>query len=70
MFRRKKTERKEYDRENGKPILRCSICNGERVAGFKNIHTGEFREECFIRDDGDLEEFLEKYGIPDLAKEY
>ena len=34
-----------YDKENEKPLIKASICNGEQVAGFKNLHTGEFREE-------------------------
>lgn len=50
--------------------MRCSICNGERVAGFKNIHTGEFKEECFIQNDEELEAFKYKYAITDLVKEY
>lgn len=60
----------DYDRENWKPVLKCSICNGERVAGFKNICTGEFKEECFVRDDRDLEAFMHKYGITEMPKEY
>lgn len=41
MFERhRKMEKQSYDRENEIPVLRCSICNGEQVAGFKNIHTG------------------------------
>lgn len=70
MFGKKKIQRADYDRENWKPVLRCSICNGEQVAGFKNIHTGEFREECFILDHSQLEEFKQKYGIAEIAKEY
>ena len=70
VFRKKQVERAEYDKENWKPVLRCSICNGEQVAGFKNIHTGVFREECFILNDSDLEDFKKKYGITDLVKEY
>lgn len=70
MFRKKRIRQTDYDKENWRPVLRCSICNGERVAGFKNIHTGEFREECFIRDDGELEAFKYKYAITDLTKEY
>lgn len=57
MFRRKQVKQAEYDRENWRPVLKCSICNGERVAGFKNIRTGEFREECFIRNDSELLSF-------------
>ncbi|MCI9435631.1 MAG: aspartate dehydrogenase [Lachnospiraceae bacterium] len=70
MFRKKRIEQAEYDRENLRPVLRCSICNGERVAGFKNIHTGEFKEEIFIRDDEELEAFKRKYKITELTKEY
>ena len=40
----KKSEKKTYDRSNQKPIIKASICNGEQVAGFKDIHTGKFEE--------------------------
>lgn len=35
---------RQYDRENYKPVLKCSICTGEQVAGFKDIHSGKFEE--------------------------
>ena len=70
MFKRKPVKPLEYDKENWKPILKCSICNGEQVAGFKNIHTGEFKEECLIRDSMELQAFKQKYGITDIHKEY
>jgi len=41
MFR-KKVEKQTYDKENQRPIIRSSICTGEKVAGFKDIHTGKF----------------------------
>lgn len=70
MFWKKRTRQADYDRENWKPVLKCSICNGEQVAGFKNIHTGEFKEECLIRSGSELEEFKQKYGISEMTKEY
>ena len=70
MFRKKRIQKVDYDRENYRPILKCSICNGEQVAGFKNIHTGEFKEECFIANTAELEAFKQKYGIVELPKEY
>ena len=72
MFRKKQPVKKEYDRANQKPVLRCSICTGEQVAGFKNIHTGRFSEVMLIRNDKDLKEFLEKYDISEeeITKEY
>ena len=60
----------DYDRENWRPVLKCSICNGERVAGFKNIRTGEFKEESFIRSDEELEAFKRRYGISEMKKQY
>lgn len=73
MFgRRKKTEQKSYDRENEKPVIRASICTGEQVAGFKDIHTGRFAEIMLIRGQDDLEHFMESYGISkeEISKEY
>ena len=64
------SEKQSYDRENEIPILRCSICNGEQVAGFKDIHTGKFHEVMLIRGDGDLAEFKEMYDLDEIKKEY
>lgn len=70
MFGKKRIQRADYDRENWRPVLKCSICNGEQVAGFKNIHTGDFKEECLIQSSSELEEFKQKYGISEITKEY
>lgn len=70
MFRKKTIKKKVYDKENLCPIIRCSICNGEQVAGFKNIHTGKFEEVMLIRDRKDLDTFMEMYDIETVTKEY
>lgn len=73
MFgRRKKTEHKSYDRENEKPVIRASICTGEQVAGFKDIHSGRFTEIMLIRGQDDLENFMKSYEIrkEEISKEY
>ena len=62
-FFKKKSEQKTYDKENQKPVLKCSICNGEQVAGFQDIHTGRITEIMFIRDKKDMELFRSQYGI-------
>ena len=68
---KKKTEKKTYDKENKKPVLKCSICNGKQVAGFKDIHTGKFEEVMLIRGAADLEAFRSQYGImEDIEKIY
>jgi len=62
MFR-KKTAKETYDKENQKPIIRSSICTGEKVAGFKDIHTGKFTEVMLIKSDKDMKVFLARYDI-------
>ena len=67
----KRTEKKTYDRRNLKPVISASICNGEQVVGFKDIHTGKFEEVMLIRRAEDLETFKIMYGIEgEIAKEY
>lgn len=61
---------KTYDKETSRPVLKCSICNGEQVAGFKDIHTGKFEEVMLIRDQKDLDLFMKQYGIQEITKEY
>ena len=70
MFVRKKKIKKEYDRQNQKPVLHCSICTGETVAGFKDLKTGKFEEVMLIRGEGDLAAFKEMYGIEEISREY
>ena len=51
--------------------IKSSICNGEQVAGFKDIHTGKLEEVMLIRNSTDLEKFKAMYGIKEeIAKEY
>ena len=68
---KKKSIVKSYDRENKRPVIKASICNGEQVAGFKDIHTGEIEEVMLIRSRADLENFKAMYGIDEaITKEY
>ena len=68
---KKKTEKKTYDREYMKPVIRASICTGEEVAGFKDIRTGKIEEIMLIRSLEDLEKFKEIYEITEkISKEY
>ena len=60
----------EFDPAKEKPIIRASICNGEQVAGFKNIETGEFHEIALIRNPRELEDFKTLYGLDHVDKEY
>lgn len=72
MFGKKKIKTEHYDKENVKPVIRASICTGEQVAGFKNIHTGRFEDVMLIQSSKDMEVFLQRYGIraEEVTKEY
>lgn len=63
MFKKKQRQLKTYDPATQKPVLKCSICNGEQVAGFKNLRTGKIEEVMFVRDEKDLRDFKETYQI-------
>ena len=65
MFFKKTKNKKTYDQTNEKPVIRASICTGERTAGFQDIHTGKFTEVMLIRNDKDLNDFKKVYGIVD-----
>ncbi len=66
----KKTVIRQYDKENTRPVLKCSICTGEQVAGFKDIHTGKFEEVMLIKNSKDLDVFKQLYQVEDISKEY
>ncbi len=67
LFKKKNTI-KTYDRNHKEPVIKCSICTGEQVAGFRDIHTGIFEEDMLIRNDNDLKEFRNRYGIAEELK--
>ena len=68
---KKKTIVKTYDKDNKKPVIKASICNGEQVAGFKDIHTGKIEEVMLIKSPAELEKFKAMYGIDEeIIKEY
>ena len=71
MFGRKKKETLAYDKEQLQPMIRCSICTGERVAGFRDRKNGAFREVMLIRNEKDLADFRRRYGIEEeIPTEY
>lgn len=68
---KKKSAVLTYDKENKKPVIKASICNGEQVAGFKDIRTGKIEEIMLIKDPADLDRFKALYGIKEeIVKEY
>ncbi len=64
MFGRSKKKKTETFDKTGKiPVIRSSICTGEKVAGFKDGQTGHFTEMTCIKTDADFQSFLSEYGI-------
>ena len=59
-----------YDPAKQIAVIRCSICTGEQVAGFKSRGNGHFTEVMLIRDAADLEKFKKIYDITEIKKEY
>ena len=71
MFFSRKKPARSYDPATQQPALRCSICTGEQVAGFKDIHTGKIEEVMLIKSQADLDLFKKMYGIDgEIEKEY
>lgn len=72
LFGRKKLSAPaiEYNSEKQRAVLKCSICNGEQVAGFKDKQTGHFTEVMLIRNGQDLDTFMEMYDLSAVSKEY
>lgn len=65
-----KKQRAVYNPQDYQAVIKCSICNGEQVAGFKDRKTGHFTEVMLIRNDRDLKEFKQRYDLEEVKKEY
>lgn len=63
---RKKRKRPAFDKAGKTPVIRSSICTGEQVAGFRDEASGRFQEVMLLRNDADLREFLDLYGVEEL----
>lgn len=59
-----------YDPKQQRAVLRCSICTGEQVAGFQDVHSGKFEEVMLIRGETDLQQFKRQYGVEEITKIY
>ncbi len=60
----------QYDPETQYPVIRASICTGEKVAGFKDKNGSHFTEVTVIRTPEDLEKFKAAYNLDHIKTEY
>ncbi|MBE5924736.1 MAG: aspartate dehydrogenase [Lachnospiraceae bacterium] len=70
MFFKKKTPTFSYNPEKQYPVIRSSICTGEKVAGFKDKESGHFTDVMLIKTDTDLDNFKQLYGVDEVKVEY
>ena len=71
MFgKKKKSFSVKYDPDKEYPVIKASICTGEKVAGFKSRADGHFTEVMLITSDTDLMVFKNAYGIDEIKTEY
>lgn len=72
MFGKQKSKKVVYDKTGKIPVIRASICTGEKVAGFKDAVTGRFEDLMVIRTEADLKGFLKQYDVrqEEILKEW
>lgn len=64
MFGKKKASpRLSYDSVRLRPVIKSSICTGERVAGFVDNESGRFEDIMLVRGEEDLQKFCDLYGL-------
>lgn len=59
-----------YDPEKQYPVIRSSICTGEKVAGFKDKTDGHFTEVMVIRSPQEEQRFKDMYRLESVKTEY
>lgn len=69
-FKMFKTNPIPFDSDKQMAVIKCSICTGEMVAGFKNKEDGYFTEVMLIKNEADIEKFKKTYKITEIKKEY
>ena len=72
LLRKKKAPEPEFPAfslEEYEPVVRSSICTGERVACMRDRESGRLREGMLIRTGEDLDAFCKAYGLkPEQVK--
>ena len=52
-----------FDLEDCEPVIRASICTGEKVACMREKASGKLHEVMLIRTEDDRAEFCRRYGL-------
>jgi hypothetical protein len=70
IFREKPEETQLFPPEEYTPVIRSSICTGEKVAGFKDKTGGHFTEVMLISTPEDEATFMTAFGLSSVKREY
>ena len=60
-WKKKAPEPPQFPPEDFEPVIRASICTGEKVACMRDRRTGRLQEVMLIRSREDLEDFCRRY---------
>ena len=63
FIRRKEPEHTPFPPERFEPVIRSSICTGERTACMRDRQSGKVHEIMLIRTSQDLAAFAKAYGV-------
>ena len=59
-----------FDPVRQEAVIRCSICSGERIAGFMDKEDGHFTEVMVLKTTDDEKRFKRLYGIENVKSVY
>lgn len=59
-----------FDEKTQYPVIKSSICTGERIAGFRDKNGNGFVEVLVIHNEKEKEMFLKIYGFTEVKTEY
>lgn len=62
LFKKAKPEPFPFSPEEYEPVIRSSICTGERTACMRRREDGRLREIMLLRSEGDLDAFCRMVG--------
>ena len=63
LFKKRPAPPPEFPPEDWEPVIRSSICTGEKVACMRHRGSGQLREIQLIRTQSDLQRFCEETGV-------
>ena len=63
LFRKRESKPVPFPTEQYEPVIRSSICTGERTACMRDRQTGKVHEIMLIRLPQDLAQFAKQYGV-------